>query len=102
MTDSSDLTRLPENPDTVQTEEEKGLMAYYFGDKEYSDGKSGKSCPSVFLVILYISFLYVIFGNPFIDPILAKFPYMNNPLIRFGAKLAFFAIAVGIVYSYAV
>ena len=88
------LVDLPVKDDTDYTPEELATLQQYFGGVPPKDeGINWK-------LLGYISVLFVLLANPWIDDLICKIPKCSNPIIVLVLKFVVFILTFFILYKY--
>jgi hypothetical protein len=94
------LSDLPTKQDTEMTSQESSVMQKYFNPKQTA---TGNNSPMNYKLIGYSILMFVLLANPWIDPMLAKLPFINSGesnITIFGVKILVFAIILFILYKF--
>lgn len=91
------LSSLPQNTNTVLSKEEEDVLEMFGSKKSQKTSflHSTKFC-------LYVSLLFLILANPWIDPIFEKLPYCGeNKMFILGVKTVIFFLGVALLKRFA-
>jgi hypothetical protein len=100
MDSADDLANIPIRP-TNYTDDEKEVFREYFDGSASSGEPQRISWVDSLKVSGYGILLFVVLGNPWLNNLFVKLPYMSNPLILFCAKLFIFGFVMLILSKFA-
>jgi hypothetical protein len=90
------LADLPTDENSTNTPEEENVMKKYFPSSTPPSTKWG----TAFKMTGYIAVLFMALANPWIDVILSKIPYCENPIALFFVKGFIFAFIFLIIFKF--
>ena len=94
------LDTLPQNNNTILTQEEEEVLNMFGSKKDSSSNKQSFLHSTKFC--LYASILFLLLANPWVDPLFEKLPWCGeNKMFILGVKAVIFFLGIALLKKFA-